>query len=129
MLERLEEIAARFADLRATQADPEVAVMRVRTTIGMLLVAGLLLAPGCGGGGGSTLEAGAPCTWFLPDTDPQGARKRWIAAMKPRGQITVDAGAARALSPRPAPMTAPAAMAITFFTEPPSSTPVTSSLV
>lgn len=44
------------------------------------------------------LERGAPCTWFLPDTDPQGARKRWIAAMKPRGQITVDAGAARALS-------------------------------
>ncbi len=44
------------------------------------------------------LEDGAPATWFLPETDPQAARKRWIAAMKPRGEITVDAGAARALS-------------------------------
>ncbi|MBT8454697.1 MAG: glutamate 5-kinase [Rhodobacteraceae bacterium] len=44
------------------------------------------------------LENGAPATWFLPETDPQAARKRWIAAMKPRGEITVDAGAARALS-------------------------------
>ena len=44
------------------------------------------------------LENGAPATWFLPETDPQAARKRWIAAMKPRGQITVDAGAVRALT-------------------------------
>jgi glutamate 5-kinase len=40
---------------------------------------------------------GAPATWFTAQTTPQAARKRWIAAMKPRGQITVDAGAARAL--------------------------------
>lgn len=46
----------------------------------------------------SALEGGAPATWFLPETDPQQARKRWIAAMKPRGEIVVDAGAARALS-------------------------------
>lgn len=43
------------------------------------------------------LEQGADCTWFLPKDDPQAARKRWIAAMKPKGRITVDAGAARAL--------------------------------
>ena len=43
------------------------------------------------------LRDGAPCTWFLPETDPQAARKRWIAAMKPRGAIRVDAGAAQAL--------------------------------
>ncbi len=41
---------------------------------------------------------GARVTWFLPDTDPQAARKRWIASMKPKGEITVDAGAARALA-------------------------------
>lgn len=52
---------------------------------------------------GSTLHPltavtqGARVSWFLPDTDPQVARKRWIAAMKPRGEITVDAGAAEAL--------------------------------
>ncbi|WP_425090397.1 glutamate 5-kinase [Tropicimonas sp. S265A] len=43
------------------------------------------------------LESGAPATWFLAKTDPKAARKNWIAAMKPRGEITVDAGAARAL--------------------------------
>ncbi|WP_425050518.1 glutamate 5-kinase [Psychromarinibacter sp. S121] len=44
------------------------------------------------------LENGAPATWFLAEGDPQAARKRWIAAMKPRGRIVVDAGAARALT-------------------------------
>ncbi|MEO0989465.1 MAG: glutamate 5-kinase [Pseudomonadota bacterium] len=46
----------------------------------------------------TALENGAPATWFLPQTDPQAARKRWIAAMKPRGTVTVDAGAGNALS-------------------------------
>ncbi|MFN3938050.1 MAG: glutamate 5-kinase [Gemmobacter sp.] len=45
----------------------------------------------------SALAAGATCTWFLPQGDPQAARKRWIAAMKPRGEVRVDAGAAAAL--------------------------------
>ena len=44
------------------------------------------------------LDAGAPATWFQPGTDPQAARKRWIGAMKPKGEITVDSGALRALS-------------------------------
>ncbi|MHC0055011.1 glutamate 5-kinase [Actibacterium sp. D379-3] len=43
------------------------------------------------------LAEGANATWFLAKDDPQAARKRWIAAMKPRGEITVDAGAAAAL--------------------------------
>ncbi|QDY68947.1 glutamate 5-kinase [Qingshengfaniella alkalisoli] len=46
----------------------------------------------------SALQNGANCTWFLPDTDPHAARKRWIAAMKPRGRVQVDAGAAKALA-------------------------------
>ena len=46
----------------------------------------------------TALAAGAPCTWFLPAGDPQTARKRWIGAMKEKGRITVDAGAARALA-------------------------------
>ena len=45
----------------------------------------------------SALTAGAACTWFLPQGDPQVARKRWIAAMKPRGEVTLDAGAVAAL--------------------------------
>ncbi|MDM7458205.1 MAG: glutamate 5-kinase [Paracoccus sp. (in: a-proteobacteria)] len=46
----------------------------------------------------SAVAAGARTSWFLPETDPQSARKRWIAAMKPKGEITVDAGAAEALA-------------------------------
>ncbi len=46
----------------------------------------------------SALSAGANCTWFLPESDPQVARKRWIGAMKTRGEIRVDAGAAAALA-------------------------------
>jgi glutamate 5-kinase len=45
----------------------------------------------------SGISAGAPCTWFAPQGDPQVARKRWIAAMKPRGVLVVDAGAVAAL--------------------------------
>ena len=47
----------------------------------------------------TALAEGANCTWFLPEGDPQAARKRWIAAMKPRGEVTVDAGAGGALPP------------------------------
>ena len=43
------------------------------------------------------LERGAACTWFEPDGDPHAARKRWISGMKPRGRVTVDAGAVAAL--------------------------------
>lgn len=43
------------------------------------------------------LEDGAAATWFLAQGDPQQKRKAWIAAMKPKGRVVVDAGAARAL--------------------------------
>jgi glutamate 5-kinase len=46
----------------------------------------------------AALADGAPCTWFQPDGDPRAARKRWISGMKPRGRITVDAGAVAALA-------------------------------
>lgn len=46
----------------------------------------------------SALAAGARCTWFLAQGDPQAARKRWIAAMKPRGELRLDAGAVAALA-------------------------------
>ena len=44
------------------------------------------------------LEHGARATWFTATEDPQAARKRWIAAMKPRGEVMLDAGAVRALA-------------------------------
>lgn len=43
------------------------------------------------------IENGAACTWFKPETDPQAARKRWIAAMKSKGVLRLDAGAVGAL--------------------------------
>jgi glutamate 5-kinase len=44
------------------------------------------------------LAAGAPCTWFLPPTEPKTARKRWIAgSLRPQGVLTVDDGALAAL--------------------------------
>ena len=45
----------------------------------------------------TALARGANRTWFVAQGDPQAARKRWINAMKPRGEIRVDAGAVAAL--------------------------------
>jgi glutamate 5-kinase len=45
----------------------------------------------------TALAGGAARTWFLPDGTPQIARKRWIAAMKPKGELVLDAGAVAAL--------------------------------
>lgn len=43
------------------------------------------------------LLEGAHRTWFVAQADPQLARKRWINAMKPRGELRLDAGAVAAL--------------------------------
>jgi glutamate 5-kinase len=43
------------------------------------------------------LDEGGRCTWFTAQTNPQAARKRWIAAMKSHGDVTVDDGAQTAL--------------------------------
>ena len=41
---------------------------------------------------------GAPCTWFLTPANPVTARKKWIAgSLEPRGSLTIDAGAVKAL--------------------------------
>ena len=43
------------------------------------------------------LAEGAHRTWFVAEGSPQVARKRWINAMKPRGELRLDAGAVTAL--------------------------------
>lgn len=45
----------------------------------------------------TALENGANTTWFTATEDPQTARKHWIAAMKPKGAVRLDAGAVAAL--------------------------------
>ena len=45
------------------------------------------------------IEQGARSSWFYPDANPITVRKQWIAgALKPAGELTVDAGALRALT-------------------------------
>ena len=46
----------------------------------------------------TALAHGANRTWFVAQADPQLARKRWINAMKPRGELRLDAGAVTALN-------------------------------
>ncbi len=46
----------------------------------------------------AALQNGAPNTTFRAQIDPRTARKRWIASMKPKGALTLDAGATAALS-------------------------------
>jgi glutamate 5-kinase len=44
------------------------------------------------------LEEGADCSWFLPASNPDNARRQWIAgSLRPNGAITIDAGALQAL--------------------------------
>ena len=43
------------------------------------------------------LAEGAHRTWFTAQGDPQLARKRWINAMKPKGELVLDGGAVAAL--------------------------------
>ncbi|MEM9062069.1 MAG: glutamate 5-kinase [Pseudomonadota bacterium] len=45
----------------------------------------------------AALRDGARATRFLPLTEPTAARKRWIAGMKSRGRVHIDAGAVNAL--------------------------------
>jgi glutamate 5-kinase len=45
----------------------------------------------------TALANGAARTWFVAQSDPQVARKRWINAMKPKGEVRLDAGAVAAL--------------------------------
>jgi glutamate 5-kinase len=44
------------------------------------------------------IAEGGRCTWFLTPSNPVTARKTWIAgALEPKGALTIDAGALRAL--------------------------------
>jgi len=102
--QRLDLVAQLTPEIEAMAGDPvsglskggmKTKIMAARTaTAGgcaMVIALGSVMRPL------SAIENGAPCTWFAPQGDPQAARKRWIAAMKPRGSLRVDAGALAAL--------------------------------
>jgi len=101
---RLDYVAQLTPEIEAMAGDPvsglskggmKTKIMAARTaTAGgcaMVIALGSVMRPL------QAIENGAPCTWFAPQGDPQAARKRWIAAMKPRGTVRVDAGAVVAL--------------------------------
>lgn len=47
----------------------------------------------------AAIEAGEPCTWFIPQRTPLAARKQWIAGtLRPRGHLVIDEGAEKALA-------------------------------
>src|SRR3954468_8623326 len=72
----------------------KIAAAKIATSAGcaMAIAAGAPLHPV------RRLEEGAECSWFLPASNPENARKQWIAgSLRPSGAITIDAGALHAL--------------------------------
>jgi glutamate 5-kinase len=72
----------------------KIAAAKIATSAGcaMAITAGAPLHPV------RRLEEGADCSWFLPASNPENARKQWIAgALRPSGAITIDVGALQAL--------------------------------
>jgi glutamate 5-kinase len=72
----------------------KIAAAKIATAAGcaMAIAAGAPLHPV------RRIEEGADCSWFLPASNPENARKQWIAgALRPTGAITIDAGAQQAL--------------------------------
>ncbi|PTX56019.1 glutamate 5-kinase [Litoreibacter ponti] len=103
--ERLSEVTTITPEIEAMAGDAgsglskggmKTKIMAAKTAMaggaGLVITEGSRLSPL------QALEDGANATWFRPQTDPHVARKRWIAAMKPQGVLTLDEGAARAMS-------------------------------
>jgi len=71
----------------------EAARIAIKAGCGMVICDGRLLNPI------TKLQAGARSTFFHATSSPPTARKQWIAgALRPKGILTVDAGATQALS-------------------------------
>ena len=67
---------------------------KIATTAGTHMV----IASGHVGHPLKAIADGAACTWFLTPANPVTARKKWIAgALEPRGALTIDTGAVKAL--------------------------------
>jgi glutamate 5-kinase len=104
MARRLDIVPAITPEIEAMAGDPVSGLskggMKTKITAARTATAGgcaMVIAAGNQMQPISAIIAGAPCTWFAAQGDPQAARKRWIAAMKPRGVLRIDAGAVAAL--------------------------------
>ncbi|MBV8564152.1 MAG: glutamate 5-kinase [Methylobacteriaceae bacterium] len=76
--------------------------MRTKIEAGKIATTGgthMIIADGRVEGPIRRIVTGGPCTWFLTPSNPVTARKKWIAgSLEPRGTITIDAGAGRAIA-------------------------------
>ena len=102
---RLDEVRAITPEIEAMAGDvgselsrggmkTKVEAGRIALAAGahMVIASGKVLRPL------AQLEEGAPCTWFIAQSDPVSARKRWISGqLEPKGAVWVDAGAEKAL--------------------------------
>ena len=82
------------SDLSRGGMRTKVEAARIATTGGthMLIASGKIEHPL------RAIAEGGRCTWFLTPANPVTARKRWIAgSLEPKGTLTIDAGAVRAL--------------------------------
>ncbi|MGR3290482.1 MAG: glutamate 5-kinase, partial [Paracoccaceae bacterium] len=101
---RFDQIGRITPELEAMAADAGSGLSK-GGMITKLLAAKTATSAGCAmaitqGGQNRPLQAlsnGAAATWFAPRGDPKTARKRWISALKPKGDIAIDAGAVAAL--------------------------------
>ncbi|MBV8918045.1 glutamate 5-kinase [Bradyrhizobium sp.] len=82
------------SDLSRGGMRTKIEAARIATTGGthMLIASGKIEHPL------RAIAEGGRCTWFLTPANPVTARKRWIAgSLEPKGTLTIDAGAVRAL--------------------------------
>jgi glutamate 5-kinase len=72
----------------------KIAAAKIATAAGcaMAIAAGAALHPE------RRREEGADCSWFLPASNPENARRQWISgSLRPNGSIRIDDGALQAL--------------------------------
>jgi len=73
----------------------KIIAARIATSAGIYMA----IADGRGTNPLKIIEKENMCTWFVPSATPMAARKKWIAGtLEPRGQMSVDEGAAKALN-------------------------------
>ncbi len=103
---RLDEVRAITPEIEAMAGDAGTELskggMKTKVEAGRIALAAgahMVIASGKVQGPLAQLEQGAPCTWFIAQSDPVSARKRWISGqLEPRGSVWVDAGAQNALA-------------------------------
>ncbi len=103
---RLDEVHAITPEIEAMAGDAGTELskggMKTKVEAGRIALAAgahMVIASGKVQGPLAQLEQGAPCTWFIAQSDPVSARKRWISGqLEPHGSVWVDAGAQNALA-------------------------------